>query len=442
MSGWSTLGMGARAALLAGGAACAGGVAYVGWSLSRPAAPPPTAIAAVQPAPPPVKTPAKPDPIALPAPVAKKPEPPPPPGPASRTAAAEPAAAPPKPSDLKAPPPKLLIDHPEPAFDVVRVETDGSALVAGRAVRGATVTVLVDGAEIQTTTADPGGRFAVLFDMAPDGKPHRVTLRMALADGSQLASTESVLVAALTPLEEMEDAETASAPTALLVSETGVRVMQPEGEDVTEPVTGVTIDTIAYAADGAVLLSGRGTPADYVRIYLDNAEKITVPISAEGAWNTSLPLVPPGLYTLRADQLDASGTVVARFETPFKRETDETIAAALEAQGDLQPAAASADPAVPAPPASEGAPALAIAPDAPPALAAPGSPGAVAAADAAAGGPITVTVQPGFTLWRIAEDNFGSGIRYVQVYEANRDRIRDADLIYPGQVFTLPSRTD
>ncbi|TKA94195.1 LysM peptidoglycan-binding domain-containing protein, partial [Cereibacter changlensis] len=81
-------------------------------------------------------------------------------------------------------------------------------------------------------------------------------------------------------------------------------------------------------------------------------------------------------------------------------------------------------------------------PDAPPALAAPGSPGAVAEADAAAGGPITVTVQPGFTLWRIAEDNFGSGIRYVQVYEANRDRIRDADLIYPGQVFTLPSRTD
>ena len=27
---------------------------------------------------------------------------------------------------------------------------------------------------------------------------------------------------------------------------------------------------------------------------------------------------------------------------------------------------------------------------------------------------------------------------YVRIYEANRDRIRDPDLIYPGQVFTVP----
>ena len=29
---------------------------------------------------------------------------------------------------------------------------------------------------------------------------------------------------------------------------------------------------------------------------------------------------------------------------------------------------------------------------------------------------------------------------YVQVYEANKDRIRDPDLIYPGQVFTIPAK--
>jgi len=53
--------------------------------------------------------------------------------------------------------------------------------------------------------------------------------------------------------------------------------------------------------------------------------------------------------------------------------------------------------------------------------------------------PLTVTVQPGFTLWRIARENFGHGIMYVQVFEANRDKIRDPDLIYPGQVFTIPA---
>jgi nucleoid-associated protein YgaU len=49
-----------------------------------------------------------------------------------------------------------------------------------------------------------------------------------------------------------------------------------------------------------------------------------------------------------------------------------------------------------------------------------------------------VTVQPGFTLWGIAKSTYGDGIAYVKVFEANRDQIRNPDLIYPGQVFALP----
>jgi nucleoid-associated protein YgaU len=50
----------------------------------------------------------------------------------------------------------------------------------------------------------------------------------------------------------------------------------------------------------------------------------------------------------------------------------------------------------------------------------------------------TITVQPGFTLWRIASDRYGSGIEYVKVFSANQDKIKNPDLIYPGQVFSLP----
>ena len=49
-----------------------------------------------------------------------------------------------------------------------------------------------------------------------------------------------------------------------------------------------------------------------------------------------------------------------------------------------------------------------------------------------------VTVQPGFTLWAIAREKYGKGDLYVRVFEANRERIKDPDLIYPGQVFTVP----
>ena len=50
-----------------------------------------------------------------------------------------------------------------------------------------------------------------------------------------------------------------------------------------------------------------------------------------------------------------------------------------------------------------------------------------------------VTVQPGNTLWGIARERYGEGPLYVRVFEANTDRIRDPDLIYPGQIFTVPN---
>ena len=49
-----------------------------------------------------------------------------------------------------------------------------------------------------------------------------------------------------------------------------------------------------------------------------------------------------------------------------------------------------------------------------------------------------VIVQPGNSLWRIARRVYGRGLRYSVIYQANRERIRDPDLIYPGQIFTIP----
>jgi nucleoid-associated protein YgaU len=49
-----------------------------------------------------------------------------------------------------------------------------------------------------------------------------------------------------------------------------------------------------------------------------------------------------------------------------------------------------------------------------------------------------VFVQPGNSLWRLARRSYGEGLRYTEIYEANKDQIRNPDLIYPGQVFVLP----
>lgn len=53
-----------------------------------------------------------------------------------------------------------------------------------------------------------------------------------------------------------------------------------------------------------------------------------------------------------------------------------------------------------------------------------------------------VIIRKGDTLWRISRDTYGRGSRYTVIYFANGNRIRNPDLIYPGQVFRLPAAQD
>lgn len=50
-----------------------------------------------------------------------------------------------------------------------------------------------------------------------------------------------------------------------------------------------------------------------------------------------------------------------------------------------------------------------------------------------------VIIRRGDNLWRLSRRVFGQGIRYTSIYDANRDQIRDPALIFPGQVFELPT---
>ena len=51
-----------------------------------------------------------------------------------------------------------------------------------------------------------------------------------------------------------------------------------------------------------------------------------------------------------------------------------------------------------------------------------------------------VRVEPGDTLWSIAEEEYGDGQRWSRVYAANTDQITDPDVIHPGQVLDIPGR--
>ena len=323
-----------------------------------------------------------------------------------------------------------------PSFDVVRVEADGTTLIAGAAAPNAVVQVMMDGVAIATVQADAKGSFATFLtvDPSPDArvlgllsKPEDGGEGVASADTMILAPVaalvaEPVVVAAVEPsgpavdpiapepsavetttapkaqaelaavetAKEEEGAPSAPSTAVLLSTAEGVKVIQPVApkEPAPEIVQTVALDAIGYDASGDVQLSGRAIGQGYVRAYVNNQALETAPIGPSGNWEIDLPDIDAGTYTLRIDEVNNAGAVTSRVETPFKREAPEVVQAAK--------------------------------------------------AETAIAKIFVKTVQPGATLWAIAEERYGSGIQFVKVFEANRDRIRDPNLIFPGQVFTVP----
>jgi len=51
----------------------------------------------------------------------------------------------------------------------------------------------------------------------------------------------------------------------------------------------------------------------------------------------------------------------------------------------------------------------------------------------------TYTVVAGDTLSKIAKREYGDASKWHQIYDANKDTIKNPDLIYPGQTFKIPN---
>lgn len=60
------------------------------------------------------------------------------------------------------------------------------------------------------------------------------------------------------------------------------------------------------------------------------------------------------------------------------------------------------------------------------------------AASAAGGGMQTYTVQAGDSLSKISQQFYGNSGQYMKIFEANRDKLTDANKIQPGQVLKIP----
>ena len=410
-----------------------------------------------------------------------------------------------------------------PSFDLMRVEPDGSAVVAGRSEAGAIIALLANGEVIGRGIANAAGEFAIVLDQPLKPGAHAVTLETRDADGKVLnesqqsmavsvpedSSKGEVLVMLNEPgapsqvlqkPQQVADAGTASsdqpaaqqtadapaaadtagsqtvaaatpqpageqpAPAAEAQTQTQAQAQPepqaapqsagagdataeqqvaaaPQASDTgTAPATGdqpaatggnassdtaqasdtATAPATDTAADPAtptvtveavetenekVFVAGSGQPNRDVRVYLDNQLVGEAKTDAKGRWLLETEgEVKPGEVAVRADQVGTTGEgdVTARAEVTFEKAADEAII--------LRPVALSGEA---------------------------GS-GSGASGDAGTRQIPSVIIRTGDNLWTISQRRYGDGVRYTTIYQANKDQIRNPDLIYPGQVFMIP----
>jgi nucleoid-associated protein YgaU len=286
-----------------------------------------------------------------------------------------PAVTKPAESDRPPPPPAPV----PPSFDVVKVGPDGTTVIAGRAEPGAKVVVRDGDKAIGEVTADRRGEWVLVPEqpMAP-GNRLLSAEESTSPSGTTVKSEETVALSISPPASPAATGETALAVVLPRDAAHAARVLQLPNGAPAEP-NALAMDTAAFGKDGGVILSGRAAPGATVRIYAGDELLATVTADKSGSWMAASPgPLPPGNLELRLDQLATDGRVAQRVALPMPRSTAEP---------------------------------------------APGQ---------------DYVVQQGNSLWRIARQAYGAGTRYVIIYSANPNQIRDPARIYPGQIFKLP----
>ncbi|WP_303987355.1 transglycosylase family protein [Rothia mucilaginosa] len=178
-----------------------------------------------------------------------------------------------------------------------------------------------------------------------------------------------------------------------------------------------------------------GSPATATRAQQIEAGERLLAIQGWGAWPAcSAKLGLYGKTGAAPTYTEPTTTVAAQSQTQQAYTAPAAQAAPVAPAAQAAPAAVEAPAAAPAAPVAPAAPAV-EAPAAAPAVEAPVAAAPVAAPKAAAG---TYTVVPGDSLSLIAA-KLGVAGGYQAIAAANTDIIYNVDLIFPGQVLTIPA---
>ncbi len=311
-----------------------------------------------------------------------------------------------------------------PSFDIIRVERSGDAVVAGKANANETVRLVGDEDKVVAeTNSSASGEFVFVLDTPLEAGKHQLTLQVKSHDNNEevrsseiaiidvpepksiggvtvlLADTGKPSKILQTPEPQPEKAVSAAA------KET-VSVAKPAKQEAGEAKDPTLLIEAADVEAGKIFVAGRGEANKQVNLYMDNKLLGKTKVAKTDAFLFEIDKnIEPGRYDLRVDMTDTNAAeVISRAEVNLVHQPDSAIKEELQIVGAVDADKTDIDKDTKKEITTGSA----------------------------------VIIRRGDSLWTVARRNYGAGIRYTTIFDANRDQVRNPHRIYPGQVLQIP----
>jgi nucleoid-associated protein YgaU len=308
-------------------------------------------------------------------------------------------------------------------IDIARVQADGMAVFAGRGAPNGSIFITENGQIFAQNTIDEQGQWVVLPETALSPGAHLLQLEMVTKDGTRQRADVSLVVeiaegadekplVALVPQTDEQSPTLLQSPDEDLATSTASDAPKASGAKETASADGaddeadaapltqaeqvaeilgqrevfIQIGSLSYGDDKGLRVHGVASGGVTVTGKMADEALVKVALQSNGRWSsriTGAPFATGDRQSLEIYLQDDEGTILAQTKLNVSQ---SQLSAGLD-------------------------------------------------------GSLMVVVHKGDALWRIAYRSYGEGVRYVDIFRRNADKIDDPDLIYPNQIFAVPGVT-
>ena len=279
-----------------------------------------------------------------------------------------------------------------PKVDILKVDPDGSYIIAGKGKPNSTISLLEKGNKIESVDADESGSWVIVSQSNLESGDNLLIIDQDNVDGTSTQSKE-IYVTKI-------DKENETKPLVIeIVNEDGGKLSIIQSPSISKPKSNVKndlnlseklikkinifkIQSVSFTQDGSLSIQGIANYGSNIEFIISkNLSSIVLKNKPEWVFKSSYKL-DYGMHKLFANLKSQDNITLDSITLPFMR--SEMPTGAL--------------------------------PD------------------------NFVLIKPGDMLWTISYKIYGNPLKYIKIYEENRDQITNPDLIFPGQVFSIPKK--